>query len=92
MPRAKDASWSAWRLVCHLLATPSAEVKIVSEEGPGAVETLLLENGAQFDKGPDGKLALRLGGHGLRRQEDRLPAAQGSVRVGSALDIGHGRV
>jgi L-aspartate oxidase len=43
-------------------------VKIVSEEGPGAVETLLLENGAQFDKSPDGSLALCLeGGHGQHR-------------------------
>jgi L-aspartate oxidase len=43
-------------------------VKILSEEGPSAVESLLLENGAQFDRNASGDLALCLeGGHGLHR-------------------------
>merc|ERR1719353_683109 len=40
-------------------------VSILSEEGPYAVEKLLLMNGAQFDRNDDGSLALCLeGGHG----------------------------
>merc|ERR1719199_1392343 len=46
----------------------SQAVSIVSEEGPSAVEKLLLKNGAQFDRNDDGSLALCLeGGHGLHR-------------------------
>merc|ERR1719482_2323239 len=43
-------------------------VSILSEEGPSAVEKLLLMNGAQFDRNDDGSLALCLeGGHGQHR-------------------------
>merc|ERR1719311_1473151 len=46
----------------------SQAVSIVSEEGPSAVEKLLLMNGAQFDRNDDGSLALCLeGGHGQHR-------------------------
>merc|ERR1719305_802650 len=46
----------------------SKAVSILSEEGPSAVEKLLLTNGAQFDRNDDGSLALCLeGGHGQHR-------------------------
>merc|ERR1719353_1088789 len=46
----------------------SQAVSILSEEGPSAVEKLLLMNGAQFDRNDDGSLALCLeGGHGQHR-------------------------